>query len=274
MSGRIRTIKPELLEDEKTAGLSDGAFRLFVGMILLADDYGNLSAHEKRLSAAIFWHSRESRECSRELRECLASGLVSLYEVNGQTFAHLNGWTRHQRVDKPGKPRVPKPSDGKNIEELKDSRESRESVASVSRGPRVSLAPDPDPDPDPEEESPNGLLLGTDGPSDVASGASPKRAGEIREVFGYWAQRRQEALGVSGGAPVKLTTERRRKINARLAEGYSVADLQEAVEGMLASKFNLEGGHTDVELACRSASKVDRYREQYRQALAAVEVAS
>jgi two-component system sensor histidine kinase BaeS len=37
MSGRIRTIKPELLDDERTATLSDAAFRLFIGLILLAD---------------------------------------------------------------------------------------------------------------------------------------------------------------------------------------------------------------------------------------------
>ena len=44
MSGRIRTIKPELLDDAVTAGLSDMAFRLFVSSIVLADDYGRLRA--------------------------------------------------------------------------------------------------------------------------------------------------------------------------------------------------------------------------------------
>ena len=40
MSGRIRTIKPELLEDAITAGLSDSAFRVFVGMILFVLFWG------------------------------------------------------------------------------------------------------------------------------------------------------------------------------------------------------------------------------------------
>ncbi len=152
MSGRIRTLKPELLEDERTAGLSDGAFRLFVGMILLADDYGNLGAHSKRLCAAVFWNSRESRECSREIRECVEAGLLRLYEVNGQRFAHLTGWKKHQRVDRPGKPRVPGPEHGENVEVLTDSRESRESVANVSREFHGDPAPDPDPDHDPDPD--------------------------------------------------------------------------------------------------------------------------
>jgi len=41
VAGRIRCIKPELLEDERTAGLSHEAFRLFIGLILLSDDEGN-----------------------------------------------------------------------------------------------------------------------------------------------------------------------------------------------------------------------------------------
>lgn len=44
---RIRTLKPEILEDARTAGLSDAAFRLFVAMIVLADDHGNLRADDR-----------------------------------------------------------------------------------------------------------------------------------------------------------------------------------------------------------------------------------
>lgn len=55
MAGRIRTLKPEMLEDAIIAELSDTAFRLFVGMILLADDAGRLRADSRYLAGQIFW---------------------------------------------------------------------------------------------------------------------------------------------------------------------------------------------------------------------------
>jgi hypothetical protein len=40
MSRRIRSIKPEWLDDEKIAGASDEARVLSVALILMSDDYG------------------------------------------------------------------------------------------------------------------------------------------------------------------------------------------------------------------------------------------
>ena len=137
MAGRIRTLKPEILEDEKTGALSHEAWRMFVSMILLADDYGNLRGNPRYLEGQVFW----ARECvegaSRIIRELLESGLVEAYELNGQEYLHLPGWAKHQRVDKPGKPRVPKPTEPgvtrRNVGDTTVSRESRESVASQAR---------------------------------------------------------------------------------------------------------------------------------------------
>lgn len=107
MAGRIRTLKPELLEDAKTAGLSDTAFRLFVSAILLADDYGNLRAEPGYLRGQIWWKREPSAAFDAALDEL--APLVALYEVNGQRYGHIRGWTKHQRVDRPGKPRCPPP---------------------------------------------------------------------------------------------------------------------------------------------------------------------
>jgi hypothetical protein len=77
-------------------------------------------------------------------------------------------------------------------------------------------------------------------------------------VFDYWA-RKQAGLTGAAVATIKLTEKRRRKIRARIREGYSVDDLKRAVDGMMTNPFNVEGRHTDVELACRDAEHVDRY---------------
>lgn len=149
MSGRIRTIKPEILDDEKTAMLSDREWRTFVSLIALADDYGNLRGNDELIFAKTQWGSRETREDSRESRESLARALDGLqkvdlilrYEVGGQKYISIIGWSSHQRVDKPGKPKVPGPPQVKSAACDKSSRKfarAREDVANV----RGSLAPE------------------------------------------------------------------------------------------------------------------------------------
>jgi len=129
---RIRTLKPELLTDEKTAALSDTEWRLFVSCILMADDYGNLRASPPALRAQAFWGTDVTLETVVEARESLARvSLLALYEVNGQSYGHIVGWAKHQRVDHPGKPYCPGPELGKSATCPESSRKSRESVAKL-----------------------------------------------------------------------------------------------------------------------------------------------
>ena len=108
MSGRIRTIKPELLEDAVTAGLSHLQFRLFVSSLLLADDYGNLRATPSLICGSAFWATKDApADVEAAMGTLEEEGLIRTYELRGQLYAHVCGWSKHQRVDKPGKPRVP-----------------------------------------------------------------------------------------------------------------------------------------------------------------------
>jgi hypothetical protein len=117
--GRIRTLKPEILSDERTAGLSDPAWRLFVSMIVLADDFGNLRAQARLLVSEVWWMRPDPEGVPiRDLLDELARpgpegepGLITIYRVRGQSYVHLNGWPKNQRVEKPGRPWVPGPSE-------------------------------------------------------------------------------------------------------------------------------------------------------------------
>ncbi len=112
MSGRIRTIKPELLEDAVTAGLGDSAFRLFIGLILLADDYGNMRAEPRYLEGQIYWSAIPEKSVATSCKEL--GPLVTFYKVRGQLYAHINGWEKHQKISHKGNPRVPRPEDRDN----------------------------------------------------------------------------------------------------------------------------------------------------------------
>lgn len=177
MSGRIRSIKPELLEDAVTAGLTDMAFRLFIGVMLLSDDYGRFRAEPGWLIGQIYWKRSVQVEpflsAMKELEtkapktdgdEAPSGPLVHFYVVRGQRYGEVRNWSKHQKVDKPGKPRVPAPST-----EPEDS--SHEDRAPVSRDSREGLAPDLD------HGLGSGLGLGptTEGPEPERAVAQPSK---------------------------------------------------------------------------------------------------
>jgi hypothetical protein len=144
MSGkRIRTIKPEWLEDENLATCSDTARMVSVALIVLADDYGNGRAHHLYLTSRIWpYASCDPHESlasvSRALHELVAIGFAQLYEVKGQTYYSLTNWKRHQRIDRPSQPLVPAPGD---LDETlaSGSRKAREGVARDSRDTPAGL---------------------------------------------------------------------------------------------------------------------------------------
>jgi hypothetical protein len=146
MTGRIRTIKPEWLEDELLAGASNEARVLSVGLILMADDYGRGRANIATI-AADAWRFAMAQDdgahaaevlamASRAFRELLAIRFVIDYEVDRQRYFAIRNWNKHQKVDRPSKPRIPAPPEA----ETPIKNDSRETLASVSREVAETLA--------------------------------------------------------------------------------------------------------------------------------------
>ncbi len=108
---RIRSIKPEIHLNEKVGQLSHLAFRLFIGMITLADDEGRLRASTETLRANVLPYQRSLRtpELEAALAELQTSGLARWYGEMKQ-YAVLLGWAEHQRISHPAKSRLPEPS--------------------------------------------------------------------------------------------------------------------------------------------------------------------
>lgn len=124
MSGRIRSIKPEVLEDEPAAALSDAAWRLWVSSWVLSDDHGRFRAGSKYLAANVWQDTAKTAKAEKARSELAEKGFVNLYQVEGQLYAELkpSAWRKHQRIDHAGKPRVPVPCDSDYL-----SRKSRTS---------------------------------------------------------------------------------------------------------------------------------------------------
>lgn len=133
MSGRIRTVKPEWLEDERLAFASPAARVASIGLILVADDFGRGRANVAWLRGQIFPGDETLEQTRAALRELERLRFVVLYEVDDQAYFAVRNWAKHQRVDKPGKPRVPAPP---------------ENLPETPANFRESLAPDHDHDQD------------------------------------------------------------------------------------------------------------------------------
>lgn len=140
---RIRSIKPEILEDERTARLSHGAYRLFMGCISLADDYGNLRGSLDFLHGRIF-HSSPLPELPAALQELVSAGLVRPYLVRAQAFLSITNWAKHQKIVRPARPHIPGPADADASAPL-DARWTWPSAP----------PPAPSPSPEPQEQQPH-----------------------------------------------------------------------------------------------------------------------
>lgn len=160
MAGRIRSIKPEWLEDELMSGASSDARVLSISLILMADDYGNGRCHKSNLSGRVFPPSSDSPEdllrsytrFADALDEIVKIRFAGVYEVNGQHYFTIRKWKEHQKVSHPGKPLVPGPP---------------EDFWNVSGNPRASLLPDLRPTTNDQRPGP------TNGASELAQESPP-----------------------------------------------------------------------------------------------------
>ncbi len=241
MAGRIRTIKPELLEDEKVSGLSDAAWRLFVSSFLLADDHGRFRAGDKYLAASA-WQDTTLTERAKAAREELeALGRIRVYAVGGELYAEIPTWKRHQRVDNAGKPRVPEPTD-EALQEYATLRARSPRVAETRRElplARAALPPTSDlrsrpptttTDPAPADQPVPQEPQEPQAPLKLEANDPKLKTSAIDRVWAHYVERLDKVLPLK--RPV-LNDRRRQQIRDRLkayGEGRAVA----AIDAFLA----------------------------------------
>lgn len=212
---RIRTVKPEMLDDEKVAALPHLAWRLFVSLIMTADDYGNQHGAPAKIRGTAMWATEAT---DGEVREALArlsrDSLVALYSVRGQAYVSIVGWSKHQRVDKPGRPIVPGPEQA-DSHTSEDSRDSRETPAN----PREPLATDHDQDRDHDLEGKGRISL-TAGAREPEPPKPRDRMLPLAEGLRCEVDTARAALLTELGAPFPVGT--RANDNALLSTALSV----------------------------------------------------
>ena len=114
---RIRTLKPDHRLHRKVGPLSHIGYRLWVAMILEADDEGRLFCAAEQLRALAFGYHPEvtAMVIERELDALASVGLIQLYEVDAARYAWFPSWHDHQRIDKKQPSRLPAYEHSKNV---------------------------------------------------------------------------------------------------------------------------------------------------------------
>lgn len=129
--------------------------------------------------------------------------------------------------------------------------DARQSDNVIDGRPPRTAPPRPESD---DDDVPGGL------PSDKPDpGDDPKTSDAVQRVFDHWSAGEKRTGGVSRAV---LTTERRKRIKARLKDGYEVEDLCDAIDGFHADPFHLgqnnrDNRYTDLHTILKSAAKVD-----------------
>jgi hypothetical protein len=75
------------------------------------------------------------------------------------------------------------------------------------------------------------------------------------EIFQYWVK------AMNKGSRTSLTALRKSKINSRLKSGYPSHEIKQAIDNVAKDEFLVSGGHTDIEMICRSDTNLEKYRD-------------
>lgn len=116
MRPRIRSVKPEMRQDERYASLSYPGRELFNGMITMADDEGRFRALTSGILGHVFPYDDDApRKLRGWVAEIKATSMVLFYVDGGTPYGAFRHWARHQKINRPSPSDLPPPPDGKIV---------------------------------------------------------------------------------------------------------------------------------------------------------------
>lgn len=108
-----RVIKESIRTSKSVNALNDFEFRLWLYLITYVDDYGRGSADPELLRGLVF--PRRKGVTEKQIQTALDSlantGMVILYEYDGEPFFYFPNWGKHQRIQTKHS-KFPDPNDG------------------------------------------------------------------------------------------------------------------------------------------------------------------
>ena len=221
-------IRDRIWRSRKLARCSRGASLAYPWIFLVADEWGRFEYRPHMIHGLVFGARMDySPEDTPSVSD--VTGWLGEYEKVGLLVRYNDGelahWTNFE---------------GRAVSQRKPSQHSEPGeVISVRKNTREELE----------------LELELEGEQEQEQSAGAGDSDSVRQVFEHWQT-------TMGHASAKLTPKRRRLVQGRLREGYTVAQLREAIEGCKASPFHMgqnDSGavYDDLTLICRSGEKLE-----------------
>ena len=116
-----RMVRSGLITSDRTEAIGDAAFRLFVGLLLTADDLGNAEATPGAVGRLVRHRGRpllEPAGADALMAELAAVDLVRPFVVDGKRYAHIPRYGQRLRSYKRTNPRPPADIECNQIKEL------------------------------------------------------------------------------------------------------------------------------------------------------------
>lgn len=260
MSTRNESYNPLLksyVDSEKVNSVSEGAENLYVRLIAQSDDAGRYSADPQWVLAKLYTQRMFAgltvAEVASRLVELEQIDLLRFYEVGGKRFLQLVNVFRTHRKDVKRKLVWPEPLSEPVTDPLRTrnghvTHPLRTRDEHVTLEPDLTLTPDqaqepaPTPEPDQAPEVPTEPL---------SKPSAIDRADEVRRVFDHY-----RASFPKRFPRPNSSLKEWKLIRARLAEGSTVDDLCDAIDGMMRSPWHQ--GHNDRQKAFDSLELVVR----------------
>ena len=108
---RIRTVKPEFFSDPIMCSLDPMSRLTFIGLWIMADDYGRLLDAPKTIAGELFpFDESVTSQTINEILENLANlSRIIRYSSNGCSVLFIVNWDKHQKIAHPTASKLPAP---------------------------------------------------------------------------------------------------------------------------------------------------------------------
>ncbi len=155
-----RILRPGLRTSEKWNATSYSAQSLYIGILLLVDDFGRYEARPTLLHAecrGLRADAGNVQATASDLRALASNKLIEIYEVEGREYLQMTNWQERVRVKQSRWPANPRADAGK-----------RQQMPANDSSPRADASKCPPPTPDAVIPTP-GAVIPTPAPSPSAN---------------------------------------------------------------------------------------------------------
>ena len=227
---RIRTIKPEFWTSEQIVECSPNARLMFIGLMNFADDNGVHPAKPMRIKMQVFpGDAFSSDDISSFISELDDAGLINTYEVDGEDFLQITGFSKHQKIDQPSYkfplPNGKVPENPRRRRSIQSTDKTDEQTANSSeRSENVRRTDGECSHPEGNGKEGNGKEIGADAPAGKPAKVSVT-AKDLVSDYGISQQHAAEWLAVRKAKRLTLTkTAMDNMINEAAKAGLTLND--------------------------------------------------